>query len=379
MRILVLSSIKPSKDSGGPSSLLWMCLEALNKKSTHVELKVICETKLAIFKKLYKLSRLGILSKKLEIANESYDYILVFPFYLAININRKHRSNLIVLGPDSCSLLFARTAKTSTNIFSKFKYGILYRWFLLKEKEILSDCVSLMVVGQNDRRWLMGNVSTYTNDKLTYLPHPVLMEVVNSSNIRHIDRIHIKPGQKTIIFSGDLDEKYVGKLIHDSIFYLEKICNKYNSEIVVLGKKNYWVYNLLLSSKIDRNSIKCIDWVENYNEICDPQRHIHVVPLVNGAGTKNRVLTACALGVSVVTTPVGFENIFYYKPVNLVKKFSRPEILYTHLEFLISKADKSIETSALLHFSESINFLFESIFLDQFHKDIGTSNLYSVG
>jgi hypothetical protein len=363
MKILVLSSIQPCKDSGGPPSLLWMCLETLRKTCELVEVRIINENDLAKVKSLGKLSRLGILSKKVKFENNKYDCFLVFPSYLAFNVERKFRANVVVLGPDSPSLLFARFAKNSTNIISKVKNYFLYKWLLLKEREILLDCNNLMVVGQNDRRWLLKNTSKELRNKLTYLPHPVLTEVISSSSIKDESRIHIKPGEKTIILSGALDRKYTGRLIHDSISHLKDICYKYNSKVLVLGKKNYWVYELLLNYKLDRSLIRYVDWIENYCEICDPQKHIHVVPLVSGAGTKNRVLTACALGVSIVTTPIGFENIAYYKPVNFVKVFKTPETLSKHLDFFISKAEKSIEIDTLFAFSEHINSLFEQVLI----------------
>jgi hypothetical protein len=361
-KILILSTISPNKNSGGPASLLWHCIEVFKENNNFVDIKIIDESSLSLFKGLTKLTRLGIFSRKLNLDCSNYDVIFICPFYLALNldIKKEYRAKAFVLSVDSASFLFARFFKNSETLVSKIKNYFLLKWFLYRENEIINDYKSFFVVGKNDRLWLNLKLLQLDPSKVVYLTHPVLTEVIKFVNTENNSRqIYIKPGLKTLVFAGNLSRKYTGSLINEFTPYLKNIHETYKTVILVSGKSNKWVYDYFIQSGINQN-IEYVEWVENYTDICNPNRHIHVAPLLNGAGTKNRSLTACALGVSLLTTKVGIENIHYYKPVNFVRASNNPNIMADHLEFLISKAEKFILIEDLIEFTNNINQVFSN-------------------
>jgi hypothetical protein len=365
-KILVLSTISPNKNSGGPASLLWHCIEVFKENSNLVDIKIIDESSLSLFKGLTKLTRLGIFSRKLDLDWSNYDVIFICPFYLALNLNikKEYRSKAFVLGVDSASFMFARFFKNNETFVSKIKNYFLLKWFLHKENQIIKDYKSFLVVGKNDRLWLNTKIAQLNRSKVVYLAHPVLTEVIKKAHKEcDYQSIHIKPGLKTLIFSGNLSRKYTGNLINEFTPYLKNIHETYKTVILVSGKNNKWVYDYFIESGIEQN-IEYVEWVENYTDICNPNRHIHVAPLLNGAGTKNRSLTACALGVSLLTTKVGIENICCYKPVNFIRVSNNPSIMADHLEFLISKAERLIPIEDLIEFTNNINQVFSSTLIN---------------
>lgn len=363
-KILVLSTIPPHPSNGGPSSLLWNCIKVFKQNNNFVEVKIIDESDFALFKRFPKVTRLGICSRKLNFDFSSYDIAFVCPFYLALNISRKDRSKVWVLSVDSASFLFARLFKNSKSFFSKVKYYFLFKWFLYQEKKVTNDYQRVLVVGKNDRLWLNTKISEISSDKIIYLPHPVLEEVIKPFyKQENFHKIQIRPGIKTLVFSGNLSRKYTGNLINEFTPYLKNIHETYKTSILVLGKNNKYIYDYFIKSGITQN-IEYINWTKNYLDICNYSKHIHIVPLVSGAGTKNRCLTACALGVSLLTTRVGIENIFYYKPINFIRVSKHAPVMAKHLEFLISKAEKDFSIQDLTKFSYKINKIFSDTLIN---------------
>jgi hypothetical protein len=304
-KILVLTSLKPDKNNkGGPSGLIWECLKVMDEFSIKYDLKVINSNCF--------LNKLGIYTDKISDL-EKYDKIIVYPFNLYFKIKKNFRYKVILIGPDSPSLLFLRFYKTSVRLKLKIKYFILFYWFKFLEKKVLSNVNIFCVVGRNDTRWLKINNSTYKN-KIKYLTHPILTSIIENIQKKHNKSLY---NYKTLIFAGDMSPKYTFKYIIDFI----SVLNKINFHILIVGKNNKWIYELYNQKIIDKSKLEFVEWIENYNDICNPLYHIHFIPLAAGAGTKNRTLTACATGVTIISTSIGLENILYGKPLNKIYKF----------------------------------------------------------
>ena len=310
--ILILTGIEPNKDNkGGPSGLIWEIIERLKSRySLTIKIKKISSN----------LNKLG-LFKTSNADYTKYDLIFVYPFSLSFYVDKKFRYKTIVLGPDSPSLLFYRFYVHSDTLKSRIKNFILFNWFLIREKQILREFKKFVVVGKNDTRWLK------CTSKVKYLTHPILNSIINNNNkYINIDN------KKTLVFSGDMSPKYTGNLIFDIYKQLNKK-EYFNLPIIVVGKNNKWIFELFYKSKF--TNLKYISWIDDYNEICNPLHHIHVIPLLNGAGTKNRTLTACAKGVPIITTQIGFENIHYSKPLNKILKFKTGDDFINKLNSLL--------------------------------------------
>lgn len=314
-RALLLTDITPdSMNKGGPSGLLWHSIDALKSSSIHLEIK------------LRKtpggwrgaMSRLGLPGRIESLNAEDFDLLLAYPFHIAFTVPSSLRSRTFVIGPDSPSLLFARFARVTRGL-TRLKYRLLCVWFKHREKLLLRQFAGLGVVGTNDRRWLRWHVipkhvNLQVQQPVT-LVHPVLSAVVSQAKSRGQGAV-TSIGRKSFVFCGDLSKKYVGGFMHALVTSLEAQSMYADIEpfnIMVVGKSGRWIYELFCKTSLeDRTS--WVPWVENYADICDPQRHVHCFPLLAGAGTKNRVLTASAMGVPVIATPIAFENILRSRP-----------------------------------------------------------------
>jgi len=320
MKILILTGIKPNKQNqGGPSGLIW---EIINTISQYIEVEIkYIETK-------NSLNKLGIYKKNEDINYSDFDTIFVYPFNLVFLVDKIYLNKTIVLGPDSPSLLFARFFKYSNGL-SKIKNYILMKWFLYKEQKILKNIKKYLIVGKNDLRWLNLKHKTF-NYKNHYLTHPILSDIIENNSCKYYN---LNNNNKILIFSGDMSEKYTGNLIYEITNILNKDENTIFS-ILIVGKNNKWLYDYFISNINYSIQIEYIEWIENYNAICNPKQHIHVIPLQCGAGTKNRTLTACAKNLCIVSTFIGLENIYYNKPKNKIFKFKNSLDFYNILQQL---------------------------------------------
>lgn len=325
-KILFLTSTVPNKQNkGGPSGLIWECIQVIKEQNISFDIEVIQNKTF--------LNKLGIYIKKYS-TDINYDLIVIYPFNLFFILNDQIKHKAIVLGPDSPSLLFERFYRNSITMKLKVRNYILKNWFVYKEKILLKKSYKFLVVGRNDSRWLRR--LHIFNDNIYYLTHPILQSILedkkNCSNSKY--------NVKSLIFAGDMSIKYTNKYIFDFLDILEEI----NCTILIVGKNNKWIYDLFLS-KSNKKDILFVEWVNNYAEICNPSFHIHIIPLLSGAGTKNRTLTACALGVTIVSTSIGLENINYGKPINSIFKFKNIIDTLEYINRLYLVDNNTLDTS----------------------------------
>lgn len=346
-KILIITSFVPDKNNrGGPTGLIYECIQALKMSGDSIELKIINNHS--------PLNKLGIYFRKFQ-HEKKFDLILVYPFNLFFYLNLKCKQNIFVLGPDSPSLLFYRLFKNANQILSKLKYYFIFIWLKYKEQKLLRYVNSYIVVGNNDKRWLRILNKNY-KEKIKYLTHPILSSIIEDNAISEDEIYH----KKSLIFSGDLSIKYTGKYIED----FSSILNLIKFPIIVVGEKNKWIYELF--SHLKKDEIYFTEYLEHYNFICNQNYHIHIIPLQNGAGTKNRVLTACAKGVKIISTFIGLENILYNSPPNEIFEFKKVNDIVEILNNI--SLSRVVSESELDNYIKRVNDKFQEELLNYLNK-----------
>lgn len=342
-KILVMSYINPDAfNRNGPSGLLHEVIGYLRSKMM-VDFYLLQEV--SCFGRV--LRDFGIWMAKESRNFEDYDYILVYPNVVALAVPISSMNKVVMLGPDSSSLLFARFLKKSNGI-RWLKYKIRYYFALRFEEKIVKKVKYSVVVGREDVLWQKHVCTKYgDNGNIVFLRHPLLQSnLISEFNLCFSD-------EKRFIFSGDLSKHYVGQYISGIVELLREKISSFNRKmnILVIGKYNYWVYKELKS--LDGINLSYIEWIDDYRDVCCMGRDIHCVPLITGAGTKNRVLSAVANAVEVITTNIGVESILYTKEtreyihvVNTPKDFAKCMLLCNNSHvFSKSLLDKRIEAA----------------------------------
>lgn len=296
-RILWLTAIKPSKlNIGGPSGFPWEVIRQLR----NMGYDVIVETIEIQNPFLFRLSRLGVFISKYENDLDKYDKIMVYPDYMANYVPHKYWNKTISMGPDASSFVMARMYRIGSG-WRKLLFAVYMNIQQYNEKRWMKGLYNVCVVGKNDKRWLL--MHSDKKNKAFFLVHPFLSNSL-------IDLSSLKPvllAKKRFVFAGDLSRHYVGVFFEELVVSIKKL--DVSLSILVVGKGNYWVYNIL--KKADNCTVGYVSWVDDYRDICVLGQDIHCVPMFAGGGTKNRVLTALANGLEVITTPMGLENIYH--------------------------------------------------------------------
>lgn len=307
-KVIVVTSIEPDKMNlgGGPSGLIWEIINEYKKHNIAVDVLVIPETTNRFRRVLH---RYGIYLKRIS-GFEKYDRVVVYPENLAMAISAKFRNKMVVLGPDSPSLRDSRIYKFMHK--GVFKYvKLLYRYISCLHEYRVARCVKrFIVVGRVDQLWMKRNFFIRHDNKcynsIYFLHHPLLSNVIKND-------VKYRPcnNNRTFVFSGDLSYLHNYQFIECVIAEIRKRNMDVNKRsilnFIVVGKKNKWISEQL--NEVPDCYTEYIRWVADYNDVCIPGKHIHCIPILVGAGTKNRTLTALANGLEIITTPVGIENI----------------------------------------------------------------------
>lgn len=370
--ILFITKLKPlEKGNKGPNGLVWTLYDTLKKNDQYnIDLFYIDVLKEGKSKRWFfdQLDILGLRSYDINVNWNRYDYILVYPDTTILSVPKNVRSKVIVLAPDATSM--ARLSKwksyannrTSSLIKKLYQY-IFYKRFISFERKYVPQVRSYLVVGRTDRRWIRFHLGKEYWDKVVFLPHPCIESALVDLYANHINISK----HKRFVFSGDMSYSYVGENIlglkagFDSIAPLKKL------DILIVGGNNKWIYDLL--SKSTYLNVTYLKWVEDYQDICRVGRDVHCIPLIAGAGTKNRVLTALANSLEIISTPKGVENISISRLSHVhVKKqmYSFAEQMYkTSLQ---SYTDKEI--LALIQEREKFRMEVKSAFLGTLYKTL---------
>lgn len=294
--VVFISSIVPNPENhGGPSGLPWEMIESLKQNGWDVQLQVF---PLPVNRIRRRLTQLSIPIEKFLINQKDADVYIVYPFYLGRLIPSELRSRAILLGPDATSMLYKRFARIQSG-WGRWRSILISRWFVSQERWAAKHYAGIAVVGRNDVRWLRYFAVEFAA-QIHYIPHPILSHVAQPSPGKGIG------ARPRLVFAGDLSSKYVGDFFQ-TINYKDfaTALNLVDCELLVVGKGNRAVHNMI-STHLPSQYVA---WVEDYASLCDPLRDVHAIPLMAGAGTKNRTLTALAMNVIVVSTPIGTENV----------------------------------------------------------------------
>ncbi|QNH54517.1 hypothetical protein H1B31_00630 [Selenomonas timonae] len=309
MRIAIVTSIPPDRENrGGPSGLIWEIEQFLTNSTAHDVTTIIVPV--SGNKYVRQLHTWGRALRSLDIPLDVYDKILVYPDFLLARLPKRYYKKITVLAPDASSMVGRRKYKQYRGDASvswiKIWYQYLYaKNFLCFEKEYIPAVEHYLVVGKKDRLWLRRHLRDSDREIVKFLLHPLLSHSLLPLDISSMKRPH----GRRFVFSGDMRYSYVGKNIIALAQYLSEEDSSLVSKlhIFIVGKNNKWLADLF--SKETNAQISYEAWVERYQDICVMGQDIHCVPLVAGGGTKNRVVTALANGVELISTSVGVENI----------------------------------------------------------------------
>ena len=370
-KILILTSIEPDPLNGGghPSGLIWEIIKTLKENNIDIDIFIKEEST----NKFYRVfHRYGIYLEKINVDFNNYEKILVYPENLVFGISKNFRKKVIVLGPDSPSLRDARiykeVKKNGISILETWLKGIYYNIAKYHEYRILKQVQLFLLVGRTDKFWMIKNPyiknKLYLKEKIKFLQHPILSRVVK----KKLKKENVE--KKRFIFSGDLNYKFNNRFITSIATELKNFNNvssKNFLNIVVVGKKNKWIADLF--KNIEICNVNYIEWIEDYNDVCVIGQDVHCLPLLVGAGTKNRTLTAIANGLEIITTPIGIENISYKKLtfIYITRKAK------TFVEYMMMLNDKYLNEEELNDLViERLNFrrLVENKYIEDVNKII---------
>lgn len=310
MNLAIVTSIAPNKkNTGGPSGLIWEIQELLKQeRNINIDTLIINSSKNKYIAQLntwgfYK----GIYIKSLE----KYDKILLYPDFLLGYMPSKVLDKIIVLAPDASSMVGKRKYDVymkdkSVSVKKKIYQYLYYKRFIYFEKRYIPKVDKYIVVGENDRDWLRSYLKINADkEKVIFLRHPLL-----SDSMVDLEQIKFSNDKKKrFIFAGDMRYSYVGPNIREIADKLSDKLNEINEKIniIVVGKNNKWIADIFCEKK--ELNVEYYTWIENYQDICKINTDIHCIPLIAGGGTKNRVLTALANGLNIISTEIGVENI----------------------------------------------------------------------
>ena len=366
-KVVIITAIKPNELNlgGGPSGLVWEVINMYKNQGISPDVLFLPERNNKFLKLLH---RYGLYGKRNHDFSE-YDYIVVYPENLVMCLSKADAKRAIVLGPDSPSLRDTRIYKFMKPCLFRYLKCIYMYISYLHEYRVVSRARKVIVVGRTDQLWMKRNPfikHCNLGSKIKFLRHPLLSKV-----IRNDDCIAVS-SKRFFVLSGDLYYLHNYKFIEEMIDILKDELTKLDGNdclnILIIGKRNKWIFDKMQA--VPECNAEFIEWVKDYNDVCVPGKHIHCLPLLVGAGTKNRTLTALANGVEVITTPVGIENI-PWKDVNECYIAAKPlKFVKYMLELKDVKYDECKIHKLLAErkkFREKVNTLF-AIDFEKFFK-----------
>lgn len=312
MKILVITTIVPDKRNvGGPSGIIWEVIEFLKSQGHGIDVYNIPKDNASFQPQLHIMGLRKYDLRGLDHDPANYDWILVYPDVLVISLPKAMLAKSIVLAPDATSMVRIRKCRmypcnSLKNGIRKLYQYAFYRSFLHIERKYIRQVHRYLVVGINDRRWLRFHTPKAAWEKVVFLRHPLLSYSMSDLQAA-LPASPAKDEKLRFVFAGDLSYSYVGNSVREIAVTLAK--KKAVLSILVVGKRNQWVYDEFLHYGGTSLEIRFIPWVENYQDVCRIGLDIHCMPLISGGGTKNRTVTAIANGLEVITTPIGAENI----------------------------------------------------------------------
>ncbi len=242
---------------------------------------------------------------KVHIDASSYDLIVAFPFGMAALDFVGFKGILFALSIDSSSMIFARAVIKHTNLFLKIASVIRLMQNGWLDWTISQRADFIYLVGESDA--YAYNVFFNRIKNVIYIPHTVIPEIRNMTNLAHWDG----KSKLNLLFAGSLSPFYTGRLLHDYIKSIVKADLQDSVRVIFLGQ-NKGVKELSSAGY----EIDTINFVPSFEDFL-VNMHIMLVPLLVGGGTKNRILSALGCGMDVIGSRVACENIYGIKDENI--------------------------------------------------------------
>lgn len=366
--VAIVTSIKPSPINAGglPSGLIWEIIEILKENGIKCDIYIYPENKEIRLIKI--LNRYGFYLRECKLNFDEYDKIIVYRGNIGLFIPFKYRKKVIAIGPDSVSITEARLYKETKCIVRKIIKGIYYHLARFYEYRILKDIESYLVVGNTDKKWMKKNFLIKDNnnlkEKIKFIRHPILQNVIFKE--LNFNLINIR--KKRFVFSGDFDERFNRKFLMDIFNILaENIKFDDKMNFIIIGKNNKWIFNEL--KKIKNFEVEYTEWINDYKDVCIIGKDVHCLPMLVGAGTKNRTLIALGNGLEIITTPIGIENIPYKNLTSIyITRNAR-----TFAKYMMMLNNKYLDEKELKNLVlERLNFrkLIENEYIEDINKTI---------
>lgn len=230
---------------------------------------------------------------------KGYDCVITYPFQMSALDFVNFYGKIYTIAVDSATMVFSRALLNHDSIVYRIASYIRLCGIRKIDNYIARISKKIYTVGKSDAE----AYNVFYNADATFIPHPVIDKAFKQAK---------KPSwngsdKLNICFTGSLSGFYVGNLLRNICKEIsaEDLSNKVN--IYFLGKN---IDNKAISYLNKAGySVKCIDFVESYEAFLT-EMHIMLVPLIVGAGTKNRVITAIGVGLDVIGTSVAMENIY---------------------------------------------------------------------
>lgn len=240
------------------------------------------------------------------INTEGYYAVITYPFQLSL-INYTNTSiKIFSIGMDSSTLLYLRGLLYNRIYF--IKIACIIRLLQNLRLELLSSkkVNKIFTVGEYDA----FIYKAVFKKKCIYIPHPVtdMLAELHAPNWNGQENLRI-------CFAGALSRFYTSSMLKEIVYELLQKKNQLSKKITLffLGEKLEKSINLLRNNGYKVYYTVFAESFEEYLSQC----HLFIAPLVVGAGTKNRILTAVALGLDVIGTDVALENVYGMKCYNL--------------------------------------------------------------
>lgn len=211
-----------------------------------------------------------------------------------INLPEKVRSKVVVDMNDAFSLNYKDAkikAKFPLNIFFSFEYLRSLKY----EKKILSNFFNINIITQKDKKYVLNSAGDISHIKnFTCIPHGVPDKLISRTPV---------PNKNQIVFVGNLSYEPNRDGVH---FFLENIWLKLKQknphlELIIIGGGD-------TSNFPKEDGVIFKGFVEDIYPYIETSA-LSIAPIRFGAGMLSKVTESMALGVPVITTPLGASGI----------------------------------------------------------------------
>lgn len=239
-----------------------------------------------------------------------YEKIIFYPYFCALfNLIDCH-AKVYTIGMDSGPMLYLRGFLRHSSMIMKVFCLCEYFQSLYIDKKASTISQKVFTVGNSDAAFYN---SVYLS-KSYFIHHPVssLIDGFNPIKWNNNEKLILcLPGGMSRFYVANLLDEIVERLIKRSIFYSDKV------SIDFLGKIRYKALkNELISLENSGITVNYTDYADNYEDYIS-KKHVILLPLAVGAGTKNKALSAMGMGLDVIGTSIAMENVYGVKAVNI--------------------------------------------------------------